>query len=124
MFQNSPNFSRRRSMAERRILVVEDDMDGQEVFEHILRHHNINADIVSTGEEAISQMAIQKYSAAIIDLALPKIDGWTLLEAILANHTAAPIPWGAVTAFPSAEVAVKAIEAGFVAYFPKPLDPT
>jgi CheY-like chemotaxis protein len=111
-------------MAERRILVVEDDMDGQEVVEHILRHHNIQADIVSTGEEAIAQLATKEYSAAIIDLALPQIDGWTLLETIQANTSVAPIPCVAVTAFHSAEVAVKAIEAGFVAYFPKPLDPT
>jgi len=111
-------------MANGRILVVEDDVDGQEVVEHILRHHNLPADIVSDGEEAIERLATNQYSAAILDLSLPKIDGWTLLATIHDDAKTANLPCIAVTAFHSAEVAIKAIEAGFVAYFPKPLDPT
>ena len=105
-----------------RVLVVEDDVDGQEVVGHILRHYNIAADIVSTGEEALDRLAADKYSLAIIDLALPQIDGWTLLASIKSNPAIAELPCIAVTAFHSAEVAVKAIDAGFKAYFPKPLD--
>ncbi|MEP7285314.1 MAG: response regulator [Chloroflexota bacterium] len=111
-------------MTNRRILVVEDDMDGREVVQHILRYHNIPADIVSDGEAAIEQLVLQDYAAAIIDLSLPKIDGWTLLSTIRSDPKTAKMPCVAVTAFHSAEVAIKAIEAGFVAYFPKPLDPT
>ncbi len=58
----------------------------------------------------------------IVDLALPGLDGWGLLSAVQKNRKTAQVPCVAVTAFHSPEVAVKAIEAGFLAYFPKPIE--
>ena len=111
-------------MANWNILVVEDDPDGQEVVARILRYHNIEADIVGSGEEALSMLAQRTYSMAIIDLALPQIDGWGLLDNIRHSPALMEMPCIAVTAFHSAEVAVKAVKAGFTAYFSKPLDAT
>ncbi|HEX2905267.1 MAG TPA: response regulator [Phototrophicaceae bacterium] len=108
-----------------RILVVEDDPDGQDVVARILRYHKISLDIANDAEEAL-QLLIggSQYTGAIIDLALPGIDGWTLLGAIRRDPQTANLPCVAVTAYHSAEVAVKAIEMGFNAYFAKPLETT
>ena len=103
------------------LLVVEDDPDGQEVVGRILRHHNIAHVVVGTGEEALETLASQPFTGALIDLALPGMDGWRLLQEIQHHYA---IPCVAVTAFHSAEVAVQAIDAGFAAYFSKPLDAT
>lgn len=111
-------------MSDWNVLVVEDDPDGQEVVTRILRHHRIMADVVGNGEDALAMLSANQYDLAVIDLALPTINGWTLLDAIRANPRTATIPCVAVTAFHSAEVAVEAIQAGFNAYFPKPLDAT
>lgn len=106
------------------VLVVEDDPDGQEVVTRMLRHHGIPAVMADSGEAAITLLNEVQYTAAVIDLALPGIDGWSVLHAIRGNPNTANLPCVAVTAFHSAEVAVKAIQAGFNAYFPKPLDAT
>ncbi len=111
-------------MSEWTVLVVEDDPDGQEVVGRILKFHNIHADIAGTGEEALALLDRNVYSIAVIDLALPKIDGWRLLDAIRSSPKTKGMPCVAVTAFHSAEVATKAIKSGFAAYFPKPLDAT
>ena len=111
-------------MANWNVLVVEDDPDGQEVVARILSHHNITVDIAGTGEEALTLLEQNTYSIAVIDLALPNIDGWRLLETIRKSPVLMEMPCVAVTAFHSAEVAVKAIKVGFAAYFPKPLDTT
>ncbi len=111
-------------MANWNVLVVEDDPDGQEVVGRILKHHNIGADIAGTGEEALTLLQQKSYAIAVIDLALPQIDGWSLLEVIRSSPALMEMPCVAVTAFHSAEVAVKAVQAGFTAYFPKPLDAT
>jgi CheY-like chemotaxis protein len=58
----------------------------------------------------------------IVDLALPGMDGWGFLREVQNNAATAHIPAVAVTAFHSANVARQTIEAGFKAYFPKPLD--
>lgn len=111
-------------MKNEHILVVEDDQDGQEVVARMLNFHKIPFHVVFTGEDALEALQHDEYSGAIFDLALPGIDGWTLLEAVKSNPATRDMPCVAVTAYHSAEVAVKAIEAGFVAYFPKPLEST
>lgn len=106
------------------VLVVEDDPDGQEVVARMLRHHKINTTVVGSAEDALGLLAEKKYTALVIDLALPGMDGWTLLNTIQRNPKTAYLPCVAMTAFHSADLAIKAIEAGFVAYFPKPLEAT
>ncbi|NWF68030.1 MAG: response regulator [Chloroflexi bacterium] len=106
------------------LLVVEDDPDGREVVGRLLRYHKIAYQTADNGEEALQNLEEKRFTGAIIDLALPGIDGWSLLRAIRQNPQTAHLPCVAITAFHSAELALKAIEAGFTAYFPKPLDST
>jgi two-component system, cell cycle response regulator DivK len=109
-------------MQEWRILVVEDEPDGQAVVSHLLNHFNIATVSAYTGEEAINSLESDDYTAAIIDLALPGIDGWGVLQSIRGNPRTAKLPCLAVTAFHTSQVRQQAIQAGFNAFFPKPLD--
>lgn len=111
-------------MTNQRILVVEDDTDGQEVVGRMLRFHRLDFDVVGTAEDALDALNQGEYNVAIIDLALPGMDGWTLLQNIQRSDATAHMKCVAVTAFHSAEVATKAIEVGFKAYFAKPLETT
>lgn len=106
------------------ILVVEDEADGQEVVAELLSHFHISSDAAPTAEEALNLLANKAYTAAIIDLALPGMDGWELLQAIRGNPKLANLPCIAITAYHTSVVRQQAIEAGFDAYFPKPLDDT
>jgi CheY-like chemotaxis protein len=108
------------------ILVVEDDVDGQEMMKTLLGHLNISTDIASDAAEA-EQFLFESdttYSAAIIDLALPDKDGWQVLYEVLADPRTAEIPCIAVTAYHTSKLREDAIMAGFKAYFPKPVDGT
>lgn len=106
------------------LLVVEDDPDGQEYIGRMLRFNKIPYDGVYTAEDALELLSNGTYTGAIIDLNLPGMDGWTLLNAIQHNLQLGHLPCVAVTAYHSAELAIKTIEAGFAAYFPKPLETT
>jgi two-component system cell cycle response regulator DivK len=103
------------------LLVVEDDPDGQEVLAHILGFHEIRHEIVSTAEEALERVKVTPYTAAIIDLQLPGMDGWRLMQAIRAV-AGGVLPCFAITAYHSASLAVKAIADGFAGYIPKPFE--
>jgi CheY-like chemotaxis protein len=105
-----------------RLLVIEDDPDGQEVVSVILRYHGIPNDVVESAEEALSVLSQNRYTGVIVDLNLPGMDGWTLLERIQTIPNAPPCV--AITAYHTDDLAVKAIESGFKAYFPKPLEAT
>lgn len=109
------------------VLVVEDDIDAQDVVTRILKHHQIRTEQAYTAEEALDKLRrrhpIHPYTGVIIDLYLPDADdGWHLLETIKADTRLSSVPCVAITAHHSPEMAVKALEAGFKAYFPKPLE--
>lgn len=108
------------------VLVVEDDADGQEMMQTLLGHLNISTDVAedAAAAEKLLFQSGKKYSAAIIDLALPDKDGWQILSEILANSQTADLPCIAVTAYHTSKLREDAILAGFRAYFPKPVDGT
>src|SRR5947207_7911641 len=109
-----------------RILVVEDDPDGQAVVAHVLDYLNFPIDVADDAEQAISYLSQQpeSYRAVIIDLALPGRDGWELLTDIRSTSAIAALPCVAVTAFHTSKTREEALRAGFNAYFPKPIDAT
>jgi CheY-like chemotaxis protein len=113
-------------MADKRILVVEDDPDGQEMVTTMLRHMKFVVDTADDGEEASNILfgPGAGYNAIVIDLALPGKDGWELLSEILDNPSTSSVPCIAVTAFHNSKLREEALRAGFTAYFPKPIDGT
>lgn len=106
------------------ILVIEDESDSMEFVQGLLEHHGINSMGATTGEEALEMLERFRPKMIIIDLALPGLNGWDLLNAIKSNPALRKIPCVAITAYHTAELAEQAIEAGFSAYFAKPLDAT
>lgn len=114
-------------MSNRHILVVEDDPDGQEMIATILTHLRFNVETVNDAEEASHVLfgtGNAPYDAIIIDLALPGKDGWELLGEILDHAGTSGIPCIAVTAHHTSKLREETLRAGFVAYFPKPIDAT
>lgn len=107
-----------------KVLIVEDDGDSLDGIQGIFRYYNIESYGASSAEEALTLLETVTPSLAILDLALPEIDGWELLSLIRRDPVVGRIPVVAVTAFHSANVARQAIDAGFNAYFPKPIDAT
>lgn len=105
-------------------LVVEDEPDGQEVVANILGFFNISVDAVGSASEAFDLLLSRHYDCVIIDLYLPQIDGWQLLREIRNTAAIAHLPCVAITAYHSSSVRLEALDAGFDAYFAKPLDQT
>lgn len=107
-----------------KILVVEDEPDGQMVVAGMLNYFNVHVEPVGTAELAITALQESSYSAAVIDIALPGMDGLTLIRKIRQNPETANLPCIAITAYHTSAVKQQAIDAGFDAYFAKPLDDT
>jgi two-component system, sensor histidine kinase and response regulator len=111
-------------MSDLQILVVEDDPDGADMVMRMLDSANIGTTVAASGEAALSHMKANgsSFGAVVVDLALPEMDGFELLRAIRKNSSWGNIPLIAVTAYHTPELKFKALDAGFNAYFPKPLD--
>jgi CheY-like chemotaxis protein len=95
-----------------------------EVVRGLLEHHGIQSVGVSNGEDALQAVKEFSPSLILVDLALPGLNGWELLKEFSKIPALRNVPSVAMTAYHTAEMAEQAIEAGFAAYFPKPLDAT
>ncbi len=106
------------------VLIVEDHLPSCEVLAYMLRYYHAQVDIATNAEQALSRLDVNTYTCAIIDLSLPGMNGWSLLQEIKADPKTANLRCVAVTAYHDAKVAREATQAGFLACFPKPLQPS
>jgi CheY-like chemotaxis protein len=106
-----------------KVLVVEDEADAQDVVRMILQSSGAQVFIASSAEEALKLLKDHPIpTVAVFDLALPSMNGWELLNTFRSSPELSGIPVVAMTAYHSTQVAQEAIQAGFAAYFPKPIN--
>jgi two-component system CheB/CheR fusion protein len=104
------------------VLVVEDDPDGQELVARMLIRANIAVEVAGTAEDALQLISPEEHVAIVIDLALPGMDGFELLNRIRQDSALATLPCIAITAYHTPSLKQRVMSKGFDAYFPKPLD--
>jgi CheY-like chemotaxis protein len=108
----------------RRILVVEDNADGREMLRTILGLQGHEVHEAVDGQSAIEQIARFRPHAAIIDIGLPGMDGYTVAAQIRAGEREGPpIRLIALTGYGTAEDRRRAAAAGFDTHLTKPVEP-
>lgn len=65
-----------------RILVVEDDADIQELLQNFLQEAGYEVTAASDGVEAVSLFSAGEFDLVLLDIMLPKIDGFAVCELI------------------------------------------
>ncbi len=65
-----------------KILIVEDDLDIQELLRNFLQEVGHEISIANDGVEAVSLFSAAHYDLILLDVMLPKIDGFTVCELI------------------------------------------
>jgi len=74
-----------------RLLIVEDDAALARGLLKAFRGDGLAVDHVSSGQDALDIVKMEPYSAIILDLGLPDLDGLTVLKRMRAMHVSAPI---------------------------------
>jgi DNA-binding response OmpR family regulator len=74
------------------VLLVEDDRDFLEAVKTVYEHHNFNVIEAYDGETALSKIQKHKPDLAVLDVMLPKKDGYAVCFEIKHNETTADIP--------------------------------
>ncbi|MFL5258153.1 MAG: response regulator, partial [Hyphomicrobiales bacterium] len=86
---------RLRSFAETRrknVLVVEDDAAEQLSITALLEHDDIEIATVGTGTDALARLGDHSFDCIVLDLKLPDMSGFDLLERISKDPTLADLP--------------------------------
>ncbi len=107
-------------MSEARILVVDDEYLIRWTLQQNLEKQGYEVILAETGEEALEKVKEEAPDLALLDIKLPGMDGYEVLEkALKIDEGLIPIM---VTAFDEVEKVVKAMRLGAFDYITKPFD--
>lgn len=109
-------------MAEERILIVEDNAVNRKLFLTVLRPHGYHLFTAVDGEEALEIAARELPDLILMDLQLPKMNGFEVTRQLKEQSLTARIPVMAITAHAMAEERLLAEQGGFSAYVTKPIN--
>ncbi|MDQ3070850.1 MAG: response regulator [Acidobacteriota bacterium] len=105
------------------ILVVEDYDDAREMYVEYLTFTGFRVESATNGLEAIDMTQRLMPDLVLMDLALPKLDGWEATRRLKSDPATARIPVIALTGHALAGHAERAREAGCDSFITKPCVP-
>lgn len=86
------NFETLLSRRVRRVLVVEDDKMQREAIRHLLGNGDLLVDEAGTAADALRRLSEIAYDCVILDLRLPDMSGFELLEEMKKSNPTARVP--------------------------------
>lgn len=101
----------------KKILVVEDELEIQEGLKSFLEQADYEVDVASDGLEGVYKALDQSFDLVLLDIMLPKMDGYTVLK-MLREESKVPVIM--LTALGETENQLKAFDLHADDYIPKP----
>ncbi len=103
-----------------RILLVEDEPDAATILAKGLREQSHAVDIATDGEAALAQAELNEYDLVILDVMLPRVDGFEVCRRLRAGGSTVAILM--LTARDAIEDRIEGLDTGADDYLVKPFD--
>lgn len=103
-----------------KLLVVEDERDLNEIITKALTINGYVVDTCFDGQEAYAYLSLNEYDGAILDIMLPELDGFDVLERIRSKGIQTPVLF--LTARDSKKDIIHGLDLGADDYIAKPFD--
>ncbi len=103
-----------------KILIVEDEKNLNKIIAKRLKIANYSTDSALDGQEALNCLSMTEYDAILLDIMLPKLDGFTLLKKLRQNGNTTPVLF--LTARDSIADKIKGLDSGADDYLVKPFE--
>lgn len=103
-----------------RLLYAEDEKSLARAVSTILIKNNYAVDVVGDGESALDYLATENYDGAILDVMMPKLDGFEVLRRMRARGDSTPVLL--LTARSEIDDRVTGLDSGANDYLTKPFD--
>lgn len=109
-------------MSNKTILIVEDEPAVVDLLKFLLEKDGYAITVAGDGEEALKQVTATRPDLILLDIMLPKLDGYTVHKQLQADEKTANIPTIVLTAKGGMQDLFQ-LEKNIVAYIEKPFDP-
>lgn len=103
-----------------KILIIEDEALLADSLKTLLMHKGFDVEVVYDGESGAEYAELGVYDLLILDVMIPKMDGYALARRVRANRCSTPILM--LTAKSSLEDRIQGLNAGADYYLTKPFD--
>jgi len=101
-----------------RILIVEDEVKMARAIRRGLEHEGWTADVAPDGDEGLARASNETYDAVVLDVMLPRRDGFAVCEALRARGRWVPVLM--LTARDAVDDRIRGLDAGADDYLVKP----
>jgi serine phosphatase RsbU (regulator of sigma subunit) len=106
-----------------KILIVDDEPFNVDYLEQELEDFNYDTVRAGNGREALAQVAAEKPDVILLDIMMPELDGFQVLERLKADPGSRDLPVIVISAMNDLKSVVRGIELGAEDYLPKPFEP-
>lgn len=107
-------------MARTRILIVEDEPNIVESLSFVLRRADFDVDVTASGNDALDKLRRTDYSAMILDVMMPGMNGFDVLRVVRSDRSLSDLPVIVLTAKGQSRDRQTATEIGASAFITKP----
>jgi two-component system copper resistance phosphate regulon response regulator CusR len=102
----------------KKFLIIEDETRTAESLQKGLQEHHYGVDMASDGEMGLALLHKNQYELIVLDVMLPKADGWEVLRQLRAQGSQTPVLM--LTALNDINDRVRGLQAGADDYLAKP----
>lgn len=103
-----------------RVLIVDDEPDLLLMLRVSLEAVGFETGLAADGDVALQRMRAERFDLVLLDVMMPVLDGWSVLEALKDDPTAPPVL--VVSAKTAQQDRERALSLGATAYITKPFD--
>ncbi len=103
------------------ILLVDDNEDFVKAGREFLTSQGYAVTTAANGEEALEAVEAQHPDIIMMDVMMPRMDGWAALKALQSNDNTAQIPVLMLTALRGSEPVTQSFDHGSTWYYAKPI---
>ena len=102
------------------VAIADADEAVRTAIEVLMRSMGLVAQAFSSGEEFLRSPELSRTGCLVVDFDMPKMSGLDLHNNL--SRLGKEIPTVLITAYPSDDIRVRALQAGVICYLPKPFD--
>ena len=105
-----------------RILVADDEIHIRTLLKITLEMSGYEVEVAADGQEAMEKIAAHRPDLILLDIKMPRLNGWQVCERVKTDETTKKIPIIMITAFGQKEARQRSMDLGADEFIAKPFE--